>query len=249
MSRTDDPDRMARKAARKAERQARRAGAAAVPPPAAGDAAGATPPGDAVGATPAAADARAAGATPAAGAAPADPGTPSAATTARPVDPAVARAQAELALARAELGLALDGAVDAGKAAADPRTWVRRDPVRTAALAGGAGFLALGGPRRVLRAAGRLLPRRGPSGAGLLPDEVERVLRDSGLSRDPKVRAALERDFADYLRRKGRVRREPGAATSFWRTYDALVGPIGRRGAQVLVARLFDAGRKDDPRA
>lgn len=232
MSAADELDRKARKAARRAERQAARAAAATRGDGAAG------PSGD-----------------PGSGAAPgpADPSMPAArgagdasgTPAPRPLDPAVVRAQADLVAARAELGLALDGAIDAGKAAADPRTWVRRDPKRTAALAGGAGFLVLGGPKRVLRAAGRLLPRRGPSGAGLLPDEIERVLRDAGLAGDPRVRAALERDFADYLQRKGRVRREPGAATSFWRTYDVLAGPIGRRAAQVLVARLFDAGRTE----
>ncbi|GEM_PF-1591624 len=160
---------------------------------------------------------------------------------ARPLDPRVAEAARSVAEARSALGEALDGAVDTGKIAIDPREWFRRDPLRTAALAGGAGFLAVGGPKRVLRAAGRLIPRRRPSGAGLLPDEIERVLRDHALARDPKIRRAIEQDFADYLRARGKVRPAASATISFWRTYDVLVGPIGRQAAKSLVERLFSA--------
>jgi hypothetical protein len=35
----------------------------------------------------------------------------------------------------------------------------------------------------------------------------------------------------------------PSASTSLWRTYDALVGPLGTVAARMLVERLFAADR------
>ena len=73
---------------------------------------------------------------------------------------------------------------------------------------------------------------------------IDKILRDSGVARDPKVRTALERDFATYLRARGHARPQPSATTSFWRTYDVLVGPIGRQAAKGLVERLFSASEE-----
>ncbi|MBX3029402.1 MAG: hypothetical protein KF809_04540 [Chloroflexi bacterium] len=160
-----------------------------------------------------------------------------------PTDPEVARARQRLLAARASFEGDLDSLSEATRSALDVPAKVRRNPVKTAALAGGAGFLLLGGPRRVVRAAtGRLFPKRRDPYDGLLPDEVERVLRRSAVADLPEVREALERDFAEYLRRKGRpVEPMPSASTSLWRTYDALVGPLGTVAARMLVERLFAA--------
>ncbi|MEZ4597488.1 MAG: hypothetical protein R3C32_12100 [Chloroflexota bacterium] len=128
---------------------------------------------------------------------------------------------------------------------------MRKSPVKSAALAGGAGFLLLGGPRRVMGAVmleGGPKRRRDPYD-GLLPKDVEKVLRDAGAADLPGVREALERDFAEYLRSKGKVEeRRPAASDSLWRTYDAVVGPLGTVAARLLVERLFAAERRRPPR-
>ena len=160
-----------------------------------------------------------------------------------PPAPEVAAAMAELTAARTALGGSLDELTDAAKSAVDIPAKVRRNPGKTLALAGGAGFLIAGGPRRVLRAVtSRVSPRpaRDPYD-GLLPDEIERVLRDSAVARDPAVRRALEEDFADYLQRKGRLEPSTTPAAVFWRTFDRVAGPLGTAGARLLVMRLMEA--------
>ena len=162
----------------------------------------------------------------------------------RPVPtPEVAAAMAQLTAARTALGGSLDDLTDAAKSAVDIPAKVRRNPGKTLALAGGAGFLIAGGPKRVLRAfTSRVSPRpeRDPYD-GLLPDEIERVLRDSAVAKDPAVRRALEEDFADYLQRKGRVEPSTKPAAVFWRTFDRVAGPLGTAGARLLVMRLMEA--------
>ena len=94
----------------------------------------------------------------------------------------------------------------------------------------------------MLKGVGRALPRRKRDPyAGLLPAEVEKVLRDTGIAADPRVREALDHDFAEYLRRKGRLDAQPNARASLWRTYDVVVGPLGTVGARMLVEKLFAA--------
>jgi hypothetical protein len=164
-----------------------------------------------------------------------------------PMTPEVAAAHAELVAARRRLGVALDEMTSATQSALDVPAKIRRNPMKTAAIAGGAGFLLLGGPRRVLRfALSRVRPPARDPYAGLLPDEVEAVLRDSGLAADPEVRRALEADFAEYLRRKGRTEPVPTASASFWRTFDRVAGPLGTVGARLLVERLMAADKGRD---
>lgn len=164
------------------------------------------------------------------------------AATSAPASPEIARAQAELDAARGALARELDGLSAATRSSLDIPARIRREPLKTAAIAGGAGFLVLGGPKRLLRAAGRrLLRRKGDPYEGLLPEEIERILRDSGAAAYPGVRAAVATDFAEYLRTKSKAGSAPSARTSFWRTYDAVIGPVGTVGARVLVERLFAA--------
>ena len=155
----------------------------------------------------------------------------------------VADAMRELEEARAGLSDSLDELSDATHSALDVPAKVRRNPVKTAALVGGTGFLLVGGPRRVARfVARRVLPQPRPDPhAGILPPEIEKVLKDSGVARDPEVRRALNKDFADYLKQKGKYGAEPNAAASLWRTFDRVAGPLGTAGARVLVQRLMEA--------
>jgi hypothetical protein len=162
----------------------------------------------------------------------------------------VADALTQLAAARAEVEASLDQLSSATQSALDIPAKVRRNPVKTAALVGGAGFLLAGGPRRVIRGALRTVrPERPDPYAGLLPEEIERVLRDVGLADDPEVRRALDQDFAEYLKSKGRYDPQPTAATSFWRTFDRLAGPLGTAGARILVQRLMEADRERSTRS
>ncbi len=161
----------------------------------------------------------------------------------RELSPEVAAAMERLEASRHDVEGSLDDLVDATKSAVDVPAKIRRNPVKSAALIGGTGFLLVGGPRRVVRAVGRrVLPQPRPDpNAGLLPPEIEKVLKDSGVARDPEVRRALNRDFAEYLKKKGKHRPDPTGAASFWRTFDKVAGPLGTAGARVMVRRLMEA--------
>jgi len=163
--------------------------------------------------------------------------------------PEVQAALDELIAARAELARSLDSFGDASRSALDIPAKVRRNPVKTAALVGGTGFLLMGGPKRVVRAMGRrVFGRRPDPHDGLLPAEIEQVLKDAGLAKDPEVRRALDKDFADYLRQKGRYQRELTPQASFWRTFDRVAAPLGTAGARILVTRLMEAEQDREAR-
>jgi len=148
----------------------------------------------------------------------------------------------ELEAARIGLADSLDTLGDATRSALDVPAKIKRNPVKTAALVGGTGFLLVGGPRRVVRAVGRrVLGRRPDPYEGLLPPQIEKVLKDSGVAKDPEVRRALNKDFAQYLKQKGRYEPEPTAQATFWRTFDRVAGPLGTAGARILVQRLMEA--------
>jgi hypothetical protein len=154
----------------------------------------------------------------------------------------VAAAMADVEAARLAASAALDELTGATQSALDVPAKIRRHPVRTAALAGGAGFLLLKGPKRVARfVARRVLPSTRDRYDSLLPDEIETVLRNSDVADDPEVRRALEADFAEYLRQKGKYGPPPGPATSFWRTFDRVAGPLGTVGARLMVERIMEA--------
>lgn len=165
----------------------------------------------------------------------------------KPLDPTIVEARKQVRAAQAAFQDDMDALSDATRSAMDIPAKVRKNPVKSAALAGGAGFLILGGPRRVAGAViDRVAPKRRRSPyEGLLPRDIERILRDTGAADVPGVREALERDFADYLKRKGKAEEQrPKAADSLWRTYDAVVGPLGTVAARTLVERLFAADRQ-----
>lgn len=102
--------------------------------------------------------------------------------------------------ARAALGDEIDALEASARAAVDIPAKVRRSPAKAAAIAGSAGFVVLGGPRRIFGAARRAvfgsdadLPKQ------MLPKEIEKTLRKLGDDGD-RVRGAIERDFAAYAR-------------------------------------------------
>jgi hypothetical protein len=108
--------------------------------------------------------------------------------------------------ARAQLGDELIALEASARAAVDIPAKIKRSPAKAAAVAGGAGFLVVGGPRRVVNGVKRAV--RGPSKPlpkSMLPDEIEKTLRKLGTDGDA-VRGTLERDFADYAKRAAKDR-------------------------------------------
>ena len=126
--------------------------------------------------------------------------------------------------ARAALGEELETLEASARAAVDVPAKIRRDPRKTAAIAGGAAFVVLGGPRRVFRRAKRAVtgpPEPFPK--SMLPDEIEKTLRELG-DDGAAVRGALERDFAAYAKQASRDRARTSDAARADRRAAAAVG-------------------------
>jgi hypothetical protein len=112
-------------------------------------------------------------------------------------------ARAEVLAAREAFAAEYEQLGPATRTALDVPAKVRKAPVQSAALAGGAAFLLLGGPRRVFGRMKRIV--RGeptPLPQSMLPGEVELAVRAMGTDGD-RVRGALERSFAEYLDQQG----------------------------------------------
>jgi hypothetical protein len=108
--------------------------------------------------------------------------------------------------ARASLGEELETLEASVREAIDVPAKIRRSPAKFAAVAGGAAFVAVGGPRRVLRRGKRaVFGAPSPLPDSMLPEEIEKSLRALGEDGD-KVRGALERDFAAYANQAKRDR-------------------------------------------
>lgn len=108
--------------------------------------------------------------------------------------------------ARAELDEEIQRLEASARAAVDVRARIRRSPAKTAAIAGGAGFLLLKGPQRTFGLVKRIV--RGPAAPmpkALLPDEIDKTLRGMGDDGE-RVRRVLERDFAMYVKKAEKQR-------------------------------------------
>lgn len=151
-----------------------------------------------------------------------------------------AEARQEVENARRGVEGELDDLGTAARAAVDIPAKVRRNPVRTVGLAGGAAFLFLGGPKRVAKAAeARLFPRRVERRDHALPKNVQATMAKLEPEDRAKVEPHLERDFAAYLNREHPT--EPATARqSLWKTYDLLLGVVGLAAARELAKKLFE---------
>jgi hypothetical protein len=124
-----------------------------------------------------------------------------------------ADARAQVLAARQALDEELIRLEASARAAADIPAKVRRNPVKAAGIAAGAGFVVVGGPRRLFRRAKRaVVGPEEPLPEQLLPDEVEKALKRMG-GDGARVRGLLEREFAHYLQttEKERQRHDLGA--------------------------------------
>jgi len=148
--------------------------------------------------------------------------------------------------ARAEVLAARGGLVDevqrleaAGRAAIDIPAKVRRQPVRTAGLAAGTAFVALGGPQRVLRRTRRAI--FGPGAdmpKSMLPAEIEKTLRKMGPDGD-RVRAILEREFTAYLDEHRKDRKDRDGRELATLLAANLLKPATSRLGKQLAEKLF----------
>ena len=151
-----------------------------------------------------------------------------------------AEARQEVANARRDVAVELDDLGSAARAAVDIPAKIRRNPVRTVGLAGGAAFLFLGGPKRVAKAAeARFFPRRAEKRDRALPKNVQATLAKLEPEEREKVEPHLERDFAAYLNRE-HPKEPANARQSVWKTYDMLLGVVGLAAAREMAKKLFE---------
>lgn len=115
------------------------------------------------------------------------------------MDPGTAAAIAQVAASREALADELVRLEATARAAVDVRAKVKRNPGKTAAVVGGTAFLAVGGPRKVLRSVKhRIVGKPDPLPPSLLPDQVEKAVRALG-DDGARVRGSLEREFAAFV--------------------------------------------------
>jgi hypothetical protein len=156
-----------------------------------------------------------------------------------------AAARAEVVAAREAFSAELVRLEAAGRAAVDIKAKVKRNPARAAGLAAGAGFLAIGGPLKVVRGVGRALRgKKEPLPPSLLPKQVDAALRSLGDDGE-KVRGTLEREFASFLEKrkpeedKGIVAGITGALAS------SLIVPASRNLAKRMASQLANVDEAD----
>jgi hypothetical protein len=147
-------------------------------------------------------------------------------------------ARAEVVAARRDLAAEYDQLGKAARDAVDVPARIRRAPAQSAAVAGGAAFVVLGGPRRVLRRVRRaVFGEPTPLPKSMLPEEVEKAVRALGTDGDA-VRGALERSFAEYLDKRGSfAKRDVRSAAS--ETVASTIRLAGRAAGVQLVRRMM----------
>jgi hypothetical protein len=150
-------------------------------------------------------------------------------------------ARAEVVARRAELLGEVERLEASARAAVDIPAKVRRHPLRTVGAAGGAAFLALGGPKRLYRRAKVAL--FGPDAdlpRTMLPNEIERTLRRLGSDGD-RVRGSIEREFAKFLESRTKVRREGDVRELAVSVAGNLFKPLSSRLGKRLAAQLLES--------
>jgi len=168
----------------------------------------------------------------------------------------VLAARSEVLAARGQLEGELGRLRASARASVDVKAKVRRSPAKFAGAAAGVGFLAVGGPRRVLRRVrAAVFGEPTPLPESMLPEEIDKALRALG-DDGGRVRGAIEREFASYLRERTPELRSRDLWGSVARTLTTFGRPIafryGVRVASQLLgddhAQLADRLAKADPR-
>jgi hypothetical protein len=149
-------------------------------------------------------------------------------------------ARSEVLAAREGLEEELVRLEAAGRAAVDIPARLRREPAKVLGTAGGAAFLLLGGPKRVLKGVRTAI--FGPNAdlpKSMLPPEVEKTLRKLGPDGE-KVRGTLEREFAEYLDEKAPQRRERDLSGTAATLLGGVLKPVTERLGRQLAERALD---------
>jgi hypothetical protein len=148
-------------------------------------------------------------------------------------------ARAEVLASREALLSEVQRLEASARAAVDIPGKIRRAPARTAGLAAGTAFVALGGPQRLFRRARRaVLGPRADLPKSLLPKEVEKAVRKLGDDGD-RVRATLEREFAKYLEERSKLRRQTEVSALATTVAANLLKPLSSRFGRQLAEQLF----------
>ena len=141
--------------------------------------------------------------------------------------------------ARAELDEELRRLNASTRSAVDIPAKIRRSPAKAAAIAGGVAFLAVKGPQRVFRAGKRAVRGKdAPLPSKMLPEEIDKALRSLGSDGD-KVRGALERDFAAYVKKAAADRRRLRQLVLL-----SVARPLATHGTRALANWLFSPERE-----
>jgi hypothetical protein len=149
-------------------------------------------------------------------------------------------ARSEVLAAREGLEEELVRLEAAGRAAVDIPARLKREPAKVLGAAGGAAFLLLGGPKRVLQGISRAV--RGPAvdvPKSMLPPEVEKTLKKLGPDGE-KVRGTLEREFANYLEEKAPQRKERDLGATAAVLLGGAFKPVITRLGKQLAERALD---------
>ena len=149
-------------------------------------------------------------------------------------------ARADVLAARQQLDSELVMLEASARSAVDIPAKVRRNPVQTAGIAAGAGFIVLGGPRKVFRRAKRaVLGPPDPLPKSMLPEDIEKELKKLGTDGE-KVQRVLEVEFAKYLNATAAERRKSDLGTITTVLIAAAVRPVALRVGRELAERLFN---------
>ena len=137
--------------------------------------------------------------------------------------------------ARADLGVEVERLQASARAAVDVPARIRRSPAKAAAVVGGVGFVALGGPRRLFRRVkSAVVGPDAPLPEQMLPEEIEKTLKRLGTD-GSRIRGVLERDFASYVK-TAEKRRGPPLLQSL---YYSLTSTALRRGSKLAIDWLL----------
>ena len=150
-------------------------------------------------------------------------------------------ARAEVLAARAGLEEELVRLEASGRAAVDIPARLKREPAKVLGAAGGAAFLLLGGPKRVFQGARRAV--MGPKAdmpKSMLPKQVDKELKKLGDDGE-RVRATLEREFANYLDEKADQRKERDLGATLALLLGGVAKPVVQRFGKQLAEQALNA--------
>jgi hypothetical protein len=148
-------------------------------------------------------------------------------------------ARAQVLAAREALDEELVRLEASARAAVDVPAKIKRNPVKAAGLAAGAGFLLVGGPKKVFRRAKRaVMGPEEPLPKSMLPKEIDAALGSLGTDGD-RVRGVIEREFASYLEATKPQRRTRNLSGAFTIVAVAFLRPLVLRYSKHITNQIF----------